>query len=235
MVLQLDPPELPAEMEVAGLGEAKGSVGFDEPHKFRSFGYRRLANYQGLPAYGEIIDFAEMPDDRVLHGEPVMLKSENIDGGMSGAAVLDLKRNLVVGVIAETWDSGRKFADRDTGFAVDGAVLRLPPLGLPLHDALPLAASPQPSEVEQAAARQAPAQSFPLQPAFHNAPPSLGEEWAGREKMLADLTTAWADSTIRVAGLIGFGGEGKSSLARKWVSNLWDNLLDCPTPDGIFW
>ncbi|MDP3186586.1 MAG: hypothetical protein Q8M58_15110, partial [Anaerolineales bacterium] len=45
-------------------------------------------------------------------------------------------------------------------------------------------------------------------------------------------------------GLIGFGGEGKSSLARKWVDMLTGSQVEgahnlqpsnLPTPEGIFW
>jgi len=107
VLLQLaDGPSPLAPEQIAVLGTAEYSSG----NEFRSFGYRRLANYQGLPALGQIVDYCDKPSDRTLHGEPIMLASQHIDSGMSGAAVLDIERNLVVGVIAETWDSGQKFA-----------------------------------------------------------------------------------------------------------------------------
>jgi GTPase SAR1 family protein len=37
-----------------------------------------------------------------------------------------------------------------------------------------------------------------------------------------------------VTGLIGFGGEGKSCLARRWLDALLEDKTK-PQPDGIFW
>jgi hypothetical protein len=48
------------------------------------------------------------------------------------------------------------------------------------------------------------------------------------------LSKDWADSNYRITGLIGFGGEGKSSLARQWL----EVLLSDPSqhrPDSVFW
>jgi tetratricopeptide (TPR) repeat protein len=64
------------------------------------------------------------------------------------------------------------------------------------------------------------------------APPVL-DEWVGREDLLQALSRDLADPEHRVTGLIGFGGEGKSSLARKWIENVRrDDVLRA---DGIFW
>jgi hypothetical protein len=199
--------------QIAELGRAADSAG----HEFKSFGYRRLANYQGLPAEGRIVDYCAKPADRNLHGDPVMLTSQHIDSGMSGGAVLDVKDNVVVGMITETWDSRGEFADRDTNFAVDAYVLTLDPLNLPLRDT-PLEKRPAPepkTDVEAARAAVAP----DLGIAWNNAPAPL-EEWVGREELLAAITRDWANPERQVTGLIGFGGEGKSSLARQWVDNL---------------
>ncbi|NLH21099.1 MAG: trypsin-like peptidase domain-containing protein [Methanothrix sp.] len=89
-------PELSARF-----GSAKGS----ELHEFLSFGYRRLKNYQGLPAYGKIIGHADKPTGKKFQGDPVMLSSQNIDRGMSGAPVLDVTRNLIIGIIYPTFRS----------------------------------------------------------------------------------------------------------------------------------
>ena len=48
------------------------------------------------------------------------------------------------------------------------------------------------------------------------------------------ITNDWIDSKKRVTGLIGFGGEGKSSLARRWIDDLLKDTTS-PQPDGIFW
>lgn len=215
-------PELAAK-----LGSARGS----QDHDFRSFGYRRLKNYQGLPAYGKIVDFGEIPTDARLQGEPLMLCSQHIDRGMSGAPVLDIQRNLITGIIYLSWDSAGGACDRDTGFAVDARVLSLEPLGLALqYEDLPKAPAPTPKVGIPAACVGLAPKQIAL---WNNAPSSL-EEWVGRENLLGEITSDWVNSDARITGLIGFGGEGKSSLARRWVDTLLaDKSLQ--QPDGLFW
>lgn len=211
----------------ARFGQAKGS----ELHEFLSFGYRRLQNYDGLPAYGKINGHADKPADEKLQGEPLMLISQNIDRGMSGAPVLDIDRNLIIGVIYATWDSDGKAPDRDTGFAVDARVLSLEPLGLNLEENdLPKSLGPSP-KIDVPKAREA--VSIQEKVIWNNAPSSLAE-WTGREQLLKEITSDWADARVRITGLIGFGGEGKSSLAREWVDQLLADSLR-PQPEGVFW
>ena len=209
------------------MGTAKNS-GF---HEFQSFGYRRLHNYQGLQAYGKIIGYCDKPQGTNLQCEPLMLSSQNIDSGMSGAPVLDTARNLIVGIIYVVWDSATVHQDRDTGFAVDAKVLSLEPICLELQeDDLPKGLAPAPrTDIKEARALVMPQQNA----VWNNAPPSL-KEWTGRSKLLQEITSDWIDSHIHVSGLIGFGGEGKSSLARQWIDDLIANKT-LPQPDGIFW
>ncbi|MEM9271641.1 MAG: trypsin-like peptidase domain-containing protein [Cyanobacteria bacterium P01_F01_bin.143] len=226
VILQLDQEFLPDKVEVAILGTANKSA----DNRFRSFGYRRLVNYQGLPANGDIIGTAERPKDRKLQADPVMLNSQNIDSGMSGAAVLDIKRDLVIGVIAETWDSKGRLKDRDTSFAVDSLVLTFNPMCLPVHDVPP----PQQTELqpESDIEENLTAVSQP-ETKFNNEPPPL-KEWVGRKEFLQNLDQDWQDSERLITGLIGFGGEGKSSLTRRWLDDLLDNS-SLPQPKGVFW
>ena len=155
----------------------------------------------------------------------------NIDEGMSGAPVLDVERNLVVGVICSTWDSNHGILDRDTGFAVDAEVLSLKPIGLELQGKdLPRSSAPLP-KIDIQNAREA--VSIRQEVIWNNAPPRL-IEWTGRDQLLKEITLDWIDPHVRITGLIGFGGEGKTSLVREWVDELLaDNLR--PLPDGTFW
>ena len=215
-------PELAAK-----LGSAKGS----EDHDFRSFGYRRLQNYQGFPAFGKIVGHGEKPRDKKFQGEPLMLSSQNIDKGMSGAPVLDTSRDLIIGIIYLAWDSAEGSHDRDTGLSVDARVLSLEPLCLALEENdLPISSSPSP-KIDQQKARESVAIRQKI--IWNNAPPSL-PEWTGREQLLEEITSDWADAGVRITGLVGFGGEGKSSLARERVDQL---LADSsrPQPEGVFW
>ncbi|HEY9799693.1 MAG TPA: trypsin-like peptidase domain-containing protein [Leptolyngbyaceae cyanobacterium] len=225
VVLQLDTTRLPDGIEPAILGIAESSAG----HKFKSFGYRRLQNYQGLPAEGKIVDFAESPGDRILHSDPVMLSSQHIDSGMSGSAVLDIERNLVVGVIAETWDSGESEKDRDTSFAVDCRVLTFDPMCLQLADAAP---TPQPT-INSNPTGELPVSQPGIVLNLNNASAPL-EEWVGRVDFLKTLNQDWLDPNCSIVELIGFGGEGKSSLTRRWLENLLQDS-SLPQPTGVFW
>lgn len=100
---------------------------------------------------------------------------------------------------------------------------------------LPLQAGPQPNTDLDLARHLA---QVSLKPDLQVAPLPL-EEWVGREQLLAKITQDWFSPEQSITGLIGFGGEGKTSLARRWVTELRLNRLPCtPTgskPDGIFW
>ncbi len=214
VVLQLDgPPPLGPE-QLPTLGTAEPSAF----HPFRSFGFRRLAQYQAGHAHGTILDAVPAPEKLTLHAEPIQLESKQINQGMSGAGVLDTERNLVVGLIAEVFKAKPDGIDQGTSFGVNARVLAIPPLTVELRDApLPKATAPQPQSNYQAAARQI--RPHVPESQFNAAPPPL-EEWVGRTELLSGVTADYTDPTRRVTSLIGFGGEGKSSLARKWVDLL---------------
>ena len=213
--------------QIAVLGAADQS----DHHPFRSYGYRRLDDYLAGHAHGLILGPVDAPVGRSVQTEPVQLESKHINHGMSGAAVLDVERNLVVGVVSETWFPDLSTKDRDTAWAVDARVLTFDPLNLPLrHAPLPLRPAPR-IHTDMDAARRAAAPDLGI--AWNHAPPPL-PEWVGRVELLEDVTYDWATPDRHVTGLIGFGGEGKSSLAHKWVEMLGD-LANCPTPEGVFW
>jgi tetratricopeptide (TPR) repeat protein len=225
----------PERMPVLGTAEKSQGNGF------RSYGYRRLDDYIAGWAHGTIQGHVEAPPKRKLQGEPVQLESDQINRGMSGSAVLDISRNLVVGIISETWFPDRSGKDSDTAWAVDSHILSLAPLGLPVQDApLPLKPAPEPKTDEQTkqqvvevaqttVARRAVEEKF----SWNNAP-AIISEWTGRAHLLIRITEDWNNPQKRVTGLIGFGGEGKSSLARKWVDDLLNDSSQ-PQPDGVFW
>jgi len=222
-----------APEQVVRLGKAQASNG----HPFRSYGYRSLGKYEAGYAYGRILGCVECPEDLALQADPVQLESQHIAPGMSGSPVLDIERNLVVGVISETWYTDQLGKDRDTGWAVDAHVLTFDPLNLPVQDEpYPLGAAPQP-RADPAAVHAAVGPRERI--AWNNAPPSL-KEWVGRDDLLRSVTRDWANPNRRVTGLIGFGGEGKSSLARKWVDDLLSPLPSYSTGEGagvggVFW
>ncbi len=257
VLLQLTDGPVPLDPEqIAVLGPASESEG----NPFVSYGFRPLGNTPGGGAMGDIVMIVDPPEDETWLTEPVQLDSKHLDHGMSGSAVLDKDRNLVVGIVYKGWESGKSFHDRDTAWAVDAVVLSRPPFNLQLRDQpLPLNA---PSlhldfQAAQAAAgrdlgvdldrpfslrhpallmdiemaRTAAGRGLGLE--LVNAPPPLAE-WVGRDDLINQITIDWLDDKTRVTGLIGFGGEGKSSLARRWLDDLLADESK-PQPDGVFW
>ena len=209
---------------------------------FRAYGYRPMDSHPASWAEGTIMGCVECPPNLDLQAEPVQLRSQEIAPGMSGAPVLDQKRNLVVGIVTETYfpppDDPK---NRDTAWAVDARVLTFDPLNLPVQATVqPKRAAPQPPELPSEAALLRPTEPTD----YHGAPPLL-DEWVGRASLLRALDADWASPDTHVTTLIGFGGEGKSSLARQWVEKLVTSpkskvqsqsaAKDVPRCDGLFW
>ncbi|MCP4426895.1 MAG: serine protease, partial [Chloroflexi bacterium] len=212
VLLQLDgPPPLGLE-QMPKLGTTNTS----RENGFRSYGYAPVGNRLSRYAHGEIMGPVEMMSGTQLHEEPIELRTRNIRRGMSGGPVLDIERNLVVGIVTSYW-----LVDKDPdniAYATNGKVLTFDPLNLPLQDApQPKQTAPQPQPEYREAAQQL-AHIRP-QSQFQGAPPPLAE-WVGRADLLDGLNRDYAHPDRRVTGLIGFGGEGKSSLARRWVDLL---------------
>jgi tetratricopeptide (TPR) repeat protein len=175
----------------------------------------------------------ESPEDKVLQVDPVQLKSTDIDRGMSGSAVLDIERNLVVGLVTHRYypKNPQNQNKLDLAYAVDNRVLTIIPFQFSLRDEPnPLQPAPEP-KINKAEDEAAVANG--LTPFLNYAPLSL-EEWTGRKQLLQDITSDWISLETRITSLVGFGGEGKSSLARQWIDDLIANK-SLPQPDGIFW
>lgn len=81
----------------------------------------------------------------------------------------------------------------------------------------------QPSDRRRAA--------FPFPTSLHNQTPPE-PNFVGRTHMLKTLTQWWHNPEVQVGALIGWGGTGKSALARKWFDSREENDIKS---DGIFW
>lgn len=204
-----------------------------EGNNFRSYGYRSLSQFDAGWADGNIMGSVESPQGVRLQLEPVQLDSKHVNHGMSGAAVLDTRRNLVVGIISMTYFSDKYGKDRDTGWAVNTHILTFDPLKMPIYDGefLEMKAPAKPSEEILVEAGKSVGQNLKLTEYAAPLPP---EEWVGRTELLRYLNQDWVAPNIKVAGLIGFGGEGKSSLAARWIAELLQKSGQQP-PDGLFW
>jgi len=229
--LEGKPPPL-QKKQIAKLGAAEDSVN----HEFIGYGFCQLGNYKAARSRGMIDGPVPPPEGRNMATEPVQLTSSAIGQGMSGSGVLDVKpssenHNLVVALVTHKYNPLLQHIFPEAAWAVDMKALTLPPFNLTLHEGpLPLYEAP----VLRIDVEAMKAKAVGRGEEWHNAPPPLGDEWAGRVELLAGMDEDWDDAGVRVTELEGFGGEGKSSVARKWVDEL---LADSarPSPDGVFW
>lgn len=232
-----------APEDIAVLGPASESVG----HVFASFGYRSTGKLVGLHAKGEIVGLIEAVN-RHFRREIVQLESHMIGPGMSGAPVLDQSANLVIGVVTQAYVNPGG-TDRDTSFACDTEALSLAPFSLPISQRLPQITGPRPPG---SIVSDAPIAKHEVARVVTN-----GEaidldtwldharltEWVGRREYLKALTTIGADPECRVIGIVGFGGEGKTTAARRWIADgmsagrqpslFWWSFYDRPHADDF--
>ena len=92
------PPPLAPE-QIPTLGKAEGSQG----HEFRGYGYASLAPDLSRYVDGKIMGPVEirLPPGTKLQADLIELRTRDIRLGISGAPVLDVNKNLVVGLISE--------------------------------------------------------------------------------------------------------------------------------------
>lgn len=225
VLLQIENPPFSSQIKDAILGKASD---YDE-HDFRSFGYRQIDPIIGIPAYGKILGSSDKPEGTRLYGCPLALSSQNINSGMSGSPVLDKELNLVVGVIASTYDSAGDLKDRDLAFAVPCDVIKIFPFDIQIREQ-PYPKTPLP-ELKKTMYESNPHRKFV--PSWNHAP-EQSKIWVERNDLLRTLSTDYANPNCNLVVLVGFGGEGKTSLVRHWLDDLLQNNAD-ETPDGIFW
>lgn len=216
VLLQLDTPAPLNPNKVAIVGVARESHG----NRFSSFGFRPVyEDFDGAPAEGIIYrDRVRVSPEKYYRAEPLVLDSYKLKSGMSGAAVLDLQRNVVVGIVSMVKDN------EGTALAVDMVLLR--EFGLTVQDEdEPLRPSPPPPTGEPPVIPK----DFPTQ--WRGVPPAL-PEWTGREELIAALTADWLNPAQASASMIGLAGEGKTSLVRQWL----ESLKGMPhEPYAVFW
>lgn len=208
LLLQLlDGPAPLAPERIAILGAADES----ERHPFRSYGYRRLDTYSAGRADGQILGIIDPPAGLKLQAEPIELRSSEINQEMQGAPVLDIERNLIVGIVYEKRAESRFRKNADKSLAVNARILRLDPFALPVRqEPLEKRPAPQPKTDLSHMRALAPAR---LAANMERAPRAL-EIWIGRTNLLAEMNESWKTSRYKMTGIVGFGGEGKSSIAR---------------------
>ncbi|MGH8476273.1 MAG: trypsin-like peptidase domain-containing protein [Methylococcales bacterium] len=201
-----------------------------ERHKFRCYGFTQAGH--SFPAeivFGEITGCTTAPDGHLV--DHVQLRpQERINSGMSGAGVLDdeTMRNVIVGIITH---SEKTFSAR-IAWAIDTAIFACPELsrlGVKIYDSWPLREHEIPEMVRRVRSSVIRSQGNEL----HNAP-DWSSKWIGRKDFLDRLDDAWRERKQRIVSLIGFGGEGKTTLARQWIEPMLSGSSD-QRPIGVFW
>jgi hypothetical protein len=126
VILKINNPPSLSPDQVAILGTAELSSG----NPFRSYGFRQLGDSPSGYADGEIMGPVLPFLGKNALVDPIELRTRDIRPGMSGAAVLDIKRNLVIGLVAKRWNPGDKCTDDNIAWAVDNYVFTFHPVHL---------------------------------------------------------------------------------------------------------
>ena len=207
--------ELPNPALIAAADERSGN-------RFTAYGYAEFGVGGSFWLEGQIKGLVEHRDFANA-SDLLQLACEQAEKGMSGSAVVDLVRNVVVGIV-----SSRVRRDgADTAHAVDARLLlsvagirpspdvpaKINPADLPREDVAPL--------VLQLAAST-------LADRLTDAPGTF-KEFVPRLRMAAACAGDWRDPAARVTAVIGIGGEGKTSFARRWLEGME------PQPTARFW
>ncbi len=239
VVLQLlGTPILLAPEQIAVLGKAEKSSG----HWFSTYTFAPNERALPLVGNGHVSVVEASSDSRRVPAKNTLLQLylSHSYSGVDGAAVLDVKRNLIVGVAVSAPDSAHHItAPRDnstanlpdTAWATNAHIVSNAPWKLYVRDATVHQRSGIRPRINMSAAWAMAAERPGI--ALFGTPP-LPPEWVGRETLIQSMNEDWARVEYRATSLVGPAGIGKSALARLWVSHvLADDSL--PVPDGIFW
>lgn len=148
--------EIPEWAESAKLGHSENG----HYNNFRSKGYRPMGDMQGIPAEGRVLqEVSECPGSEYT---PLILKSQGIRQGMSGAPVYIPEIDRVIGMISGYWDSlmaATGLRDAEASFAVPAEAIAAIHGSIELVQPSPMIAgrssdiqfqvSPQPAEPPQ--------------------------------------------------------------------------------------
>ncbi|NJP04931.1 MAG: hypothetical protein HC837_04525 [Chloroflexaceae bacterium] len=149
---------------------------------------------------------------------------------MSGAAVLDVEDNLVVGIINQAWSFGSEDQSAWSVQAVNTRLLSQPPFLVAVQNVpWPMRSAPQPSVDAQSQDVASSQQGMSL-----HGPPSWVDPWVERAAPMRALMADWSDPGQRMSTIVGAGGNGKSTLVYHWLHSLLDDRQQ-RQPDGVFW
>lgn len=170
-------------LNVAVFGSSKQSSG----NRFVSSGYREVSG----GAVG-VIAPPELEPSRLPYSQ-LILRSDQIDRGMSGAPVLDLELDKIIGMVVATWyNDSIQGKDRETSFAIPSEIIQ---------EVCPIVKMESP-DVTFYAQQQKILENLP----------SPRKHFVGRddeEKVIVDFLMRESEKVF----IEGMGGMGKTSLA----------------------
>lgn len=221
ILLKLDNKLSSTDQSLFEIGKA--TISFDNRFYSYGFGKTNKDSYFTMTIHGRIS--GQVDADLKLNIRRVSLALDNaILEGHSGSPVLDMELNRIVGIVIEADNPNR------SGIATDCEIITLAPFaqfGIPIVDIpMPKGATRTPSDEVLATVRDW-VNTAPKEESF-GVPSIVPDwEWVGREELLRKLSEVWENPSKRVTALIGLGGEGKSSLAQRWLNTI--------EADGVFW
>lgn len=216
------------ETDYAHLGKGR-----DTESEFSLYGFAALGKMSGgARTRGTILGHVGVPVDKPWRFEPLQIEAANaIAEGWSGSPILDRTYNHVVGVLFGRYGKADEGISANFGWAVDAIELSEDPLRIGLHDEPYVTPyEPQIDEREEQAAALAAERA--VSKSSGRIPSPL--TWVGRADDLQSLERWWEDPDVRVIGIIGLGGEGKSALAARWAERLEQAHLQ-GSQVQIFW
>ena len=108
---------LPKGTSAASLSE-KLNAGDD----FMSFGFRKAGYFSGLYSRGEILGLVRVRAEDQESLERIQLSTDQIEVGMSGAPILDLRSNSVVGIVSTVF-RGNEGEDKSIALGIPSKVI----------------------------------------------------------------------------------------------------------------
>jgi len=210
--------DLPPDAVPARLGHSADAYHQD----FWSRGYRPMEGLEGIPAEGKVLDaVSEAPGYPGVRHMPLVLQTQHVRGGMSGAPIYVPDLDLVVGMITDSWDSlkaGTFPFDQNTALATPTEAIAALCPDVPLCEPR-LAPAHRPFGV--------PFQAPPV-PRYFVPRPEVTDDL--KALLLTEETAA--PGALVVSAVHGLGGIGKTTLVAALAH---DPDVQARFPDGILW
>jgi tetratricopeptide (TPR) repeat protein len=216
------------EADYAHLGKGR-----DSESEFSLYGFASLGRMSGgARTRGTILGHVGMPTDKPWRFEPLQIEAANaIAERWSGSPILDRAYNHVVGILFGRYGQADEGIPATFGWAVDAIELSADPLRVRLHDEPYITSyDPQIDESEEQAAAASAGTGAGKSSGRISSPPT----WVGRDDIIQSLNRWWEDPEVRVVGIMGLGGEGKSALVARWAEQL-EQQHRHESPARIFW